>query len=229
MRAAASVLAIACLTVGCAGLPELVPNAEPADSAGLMARCRGIQPHRAFRAVHAIDAALPMDQVSSLIGASLVDPEQRRYRAVLMSVEGLTLFDATASPAGLVVHRAVPPLDDPDFGPGLMADVALALLPPAGERPLVGALPDGRSACRYPQADGGVVDLLPAAHDAPTRIDRYDQDHHPIRRVVLGPATGPLGLAGRIVLSAPGLAGYRLELTLLEAEAVTPTDELFTP
>ena len=164
-----------------------------------------------------------------MVGASLVDPPAARLRAVLMSVEGLTLFDATAAGADLTVHRAVPPLDDPDFGAGLVADVALALLAPQGPGPLPGRLPDGRAACRHLRADGAVLDLLPAAAAEPARVDRYAVNEDLIRRVVFEDPGGALGLAGRIRLTAPGVVGYRLELTLLEAEPVTPSEELFSP
>lgn len=214
---------------GCAGLPELVPLGPGPERAALIQRCQRLHPRTAFRAVHTIEANLPMDQTSSVIGASLVDPAGARFRAVLMSVEGLTLFDAARVGDDLTVFKALPPLDDPDFGPGLMADVALALLAPAGAPSAAGRLPDGRPACRHTSSDGGAVDLLPAEGDLPGRLDRYGPDEDLVRRVNLYAPTGPLGLAARILLTAPGLIGYRLELTLLEASPVTLDDALFSP
>ncbi len=214
---------------GCAGVPELTDLGPGPERAALVRRCRQLHPHAAFRAVHAIEARLPMDQASSVIGASLVDPATARFRAVLMSVEGLTLFDAASVGGDLTVFKALPPLDEPGFGPGLMADVALALLAPARSPSAAGRLPDGRAACRHENPDGSVVDLLPADGDRPGRLDRYGPGQDLIRRVSLIAPTGPLGLAAKVVLTAPGLVGYHLELTLLEASPVTPDDALFSP
>lgn len=229
MRRSLGLLAMVFLAGGCAGLPALVPLQPGPERTALIQGCQGLHPQKAFRAVHAIEASLPMDQASSVIGASLVDPGGGRFRAVLMSVEGLTLFDAVAIGTTLTIFRAVPPLDDSDFGLGLMDDVALALLAPTETPPTAGRLPDGRPACRHLDADGGVVDVLPADSDHPGRLDRYNPDQDLIRRVTFTPPFDPLGLAARILLTAPGLAGYRLELTLLQASPVTPSDSLFSP
>lgn len=229
MRTLLGLLGIGFLAGGCAGLPALVPLQPGPEQAALIQRCERFHPRKAFRAVHAIEATLPMDQASSVIGASLVDPAGGRFRAVLMSVEGLTLFDALASGTNLTIYRAVPPLDEADFGLGLMDDVALALLPPRGGPPILGTLPGGRAVCRSRGPDGGVIDLLPAEGDAPGTLQRYDPDQNLVRRVVLFGPAGPLGLAGRILLTAPGVIGYHLELKLLEASALIPSDDLFSP
>lgn len=229
MKPLLALLALGLATGGCAGLPEIIPFSPGPQRAALIQRCQRLQPRTAFRAVHAIEASLPMDQASSVIGASLVDPAGARFRAVLMSVEGLTLFDAVAEGDHMTVFKALPPLDDPDFGLGLMADVALALMAPASAPSAAGRLPDGREACRHVRDDGGVVDLLPADGDLPGRMDRYGPEQDLLRRVSLGSATGPLGLAANILLTAPGLVGYRLQLTLLQASPVTPDDALFSP
>lgn len=219
-------LAVGLATAGCASLPRINPAAAAARSR-LAARCSDLLPERPLRAVHAIAAELPFAGASSLLGVSLIDPAGQRLRAVLVSVEGLTLFDASAGPAGLRIHRAVPPLDDPDFGPGLVADVALLLLQPAGEPIAVGRREDGRGVCRFRGAAGGWVDLLPATAAAPARIERWGADRRLYRSAVLSRQRDPHGLARRVELTAPGLAGYRLLLDLVEAEPLSPTADLF--
>lgn len=211
---------------GCAGLPRIRPAAAAARLR-LADRCAALLPARPLRAVHAIDAELPLDGASSLLGVSLIDPSGRRLRAVLISVEGLTLFDASAGPAGLRIHRAVPPLDDPEFGLGLVADVGLLLLRPPGEPVAVGRRAGGRGVCRYRGGAGGWIDLLPAAAAAPARIERWGADRRLRRSAELSRGRDPHGLARRVELSAPGLAGYRLVLELLEAEPLNPTADLF--
>ncbi len=211
---------------GCASLPRIRPAGSAAAS-GLADRCADLLPARPLRTVHTIDAELPLAGASSLLGVSLIDPAGQRLRAVLVSVEGLTLFDASAGPDGLRIHRAVPPLDDPDFGPGLVADVALLLLQPAGEPIAVGRREDGRGVCRFRDAAGDWVDLLPASAAAPARIERWGADRRLRRSAVLSRERDPHGLARRVELTAPGLAGYRLVLELVEAESLSPSADLF--
>ncbi|MBN2495427.1 MAG: hypothetical protein JXR96_12605 [Deltaproteobacteria bacterium] len=207
-RADASFSALAWLLLAsaCAGLPSLRPLAEVSERARLAALCEAAYPRQAFQAVHAIQADLPGGRASSLIGAVDIDPREVRFRAVLVSVEGLTLFDASLSRSGIEILRAVAPLDDPAFGRGLVDDVALLLLAPGSAPAALGRLEDGRPACRY-RSPEGVLDVLPDSKGYALR--RYDLSGHLLRRARL-----ELDRT-RAELEAPGPGGYRLELRLL--------------
>ncbi len=217
-----ALLALLSLLSSCAGLPAIRPVPAGPERDSLRGRCEAAFARRAFRAVHVIEASLPMGNESSLVGVTLADPSRLRFRSVLLSVEGLTLFDATSTPEGFVVHRAVPPLDDEGFGRGLVSDVALALLPPSGEIVQAGRLEDGSPICRYRDAGTRVMDVIFPREGSPRILCHYDASGRLQRRVEFDPAGG-------IVLTAPGAVGYTLRLRLIQTEEVTPDEDLFRP
>jgi len=225
MRHAPALVLAACLLApcaGCAGLPFIRPVSAGPERDSLRGRCEAAFARRAFRAVHVIEASLPMGNESSLVGVTLADPSRLRFRSVLLSVEGLTLFDATSTSEEFVVHRAVPPLDDEGFGRGLVSDVALALLPPSGELLQAGRLEDGSPICRYRDAGARVTDVIFPREGSPRILCHYDASGRLQRRVEFDPAGG-------IVLTAPGTVGYTLRLRLILTEEVVPDEDLFSP
>lgn len=222
------VVSLSGLVAACGGLPKLTPATDPAKLGRIGARCQAMFPQQAFRAVHAIEASLPLGSESSVLGVSVVDPDSHSLRAVLVSVEGLTLFDASAQAGSVTVHRAMPPLDERDFGRGLVDDVGLVLLAPGIAPSAVGHLPDTRPVCRYVQDHGLVTDVLPAEGEQTRRLHRYDGEQDLVRQVEFT-GDGVLGLAAAMVIRAPGLVGYELRLKLVEAEGINPQPNLFLP
>jgi hypothetical protein len=212
----------------CGGLPRITPATDPAELGRIGARCQAMFPQQAFRAVHAIEASLPLGKESSVLGVSVVDPASGQLRAVLVSVEGLTLFDASSQAGSVTVHRAVPPLDERGFGRGLVDDVGLVLLAPGLTPSAVGRLPDARPVCRYEQDHGRVTDVLPLDGEQCRRLDRYDGEQDLVRRVEFT-GEGVLGLATSMLIRAPGIVGYELRLKLVEAETINPKPDLFLP
>ncbi|HOX43782.1 MAG TPA: hypothetical protein PK668_09290 [Myxococcota bacterium] len=224
-------LAPGLLAPACAHLPELYELPEAPTAAGLQQRCHEVGPAAAFRAVHAIEARLPLGQASAMLGVSAADPLRGRLRAALVSAEGLTLFEGLRGDGGRIrVLRAVPPLDGPDFGPMLLDDVALLLLAPRGPTLRMGRMRSGEGVCRAPVRSavwpGGVLDVLPEATDGGAALRLYDGDESLRREVHLSGRT-PAGLYQRMRLEAFGPGGYSLELTLLESEPMDPDDPLF--
>jgi hypothetical protein len=224
-------LALGLLATACAHLPELYELPEAPTAAGLQRRCHAVGPVRTLRAVHTIEARLPLGQTSSMLGVSAADPLRGRLRAALVSAEGLTLFEGLRSDGGQIrVLRAVPPLDGPDFGPMLLDDVALLLLAPRGPTLRMGRLESGEAVCRAPARSaawpGGILDVLPEAVDGGAALRLYDGDEALRREVHLSGRT-PSGLYQHMRLEAFGPGGYTLELTLLESEPMSPDDPLF--
>jgi hypothetical protein len=212
---------------GCAHLPALAPFADAGEEEEARNRCEAVAPRIAFRAVHTLDARLPFERGSAMIGVSAADPESGRLRAALVSAEGLTLFEGARDEAGQTrILRAVPPLDAPDFGPMLFDDVALVLLMPRGSWHLLGRNDQGWATCRaqarswsYP---GGTLDVTPEA-DGRVVLRLYDRHHH-LQREVRQAERNEFGLFGRVRLEAPGVGGYVLLLRLLESEPLFPDD-----
>lgn len=206
------------LPLSCAHLPAIVAGG-PTDL--VCSAPFGGQP---FRAVHAIEVRLPLEGASAMIGVTLADPAHRQLQSALVSVEGLSLFEATLAEGRVDVLRAVPPLDRVGFGDGLMADVALALLPPPGTIEIRGYYRDGRRVCRFREG-ARTVDLVSdsALHDNTgaqvkgVLLRAYDRAEL-VREVRLWGGSPPK----QLLLTAPGVVGYELFLTQVELEEVPP-------
>lgn len=139
----------------------------------------------------------------------------------LMGVEGLALFEAVQEPGKEpLVTRALPPFDNPAFAAGLLADVTDILLPPAGDLLLVGRLEGGETICRYGSKNGRESDVIVAA-DGSRSLEVY-RDGRRIRAIDYGPWSVVEGMnfAQDIQLTAWGVRGYSLNMTLISAEKI---------
>src|SRR5512133_3955268 len=83
-------LALTLLLGACAHLPTLSPMAGDANA--IAERCRQAYPRQPWRATHAIFATLPFGNNGGLVGVTAAGPDG--LHAVLLSPEGVTLFDA---------------------------------------------------------------------------------------------------------------------------------------
>ena len=202
-------------SAACAHLPVLRPvDAESAKDAS--ARCQRAFPAQPWHATHTIFASLPFGQDSGLIGATAA--EAGALHAVLVSPEGVTLFDGTQrAGAPLKIDRAVPPFDRPNFAGSLMADVGNAYLSPAGPPTALGTYQSGATVCRWSPADGGgeITDVELAA-DGPRAIRTFWGTRLSREILLLGPPDK--GFYPLVVLRVPGTGGYRLEMRLIEHE-----------
>jgi hypothetical protein len=218
MKHALTFLIAGLLCVACAGPPALQPL-PPAQATRALDRCRRLFPDSAWRMVHTIAAELPGQQTRTVIGISLVYPRHRTIQAVLMTVEGLVLFDAVYGQT-LDVHRALPPFDSDEFARGLMQDVQLIFLEPDAktvETGMWGA--DGRG-CRYRCKDGRTVDVI-AQEDGSWQLSLYD-GRRPLRQINADPCRSDASdrIPCRLSLTAHGRLSYHLDMSLIEAEPV---------
>ncbi len=197
-----------CLALGlasCSHLPSLGPLAPEVNPKNLEASCLALFSKQPQRFVHQISADLPMDQHSAMLGVSLVYPARRHLRAVLLSVEGLTLLDAERSPSGDLVHRAIGPMEDQDFARGLLDDVELLLLAPRGETRFGQVA--GQATCRT-QIDGGVTDIRFDGQN--WHLKRYDSQGRLLRTIQATHQNAQI--------KALGLGSYLLKLKLQSQE-----------
>ncbi len=221
-----------------AALACTAPRAlRPLDAAALSAVSAGCQ--RPFlksthRLVHAMEAELPDGGKAAGIGALLADPRKRTFRSMLMTVEGVVLFDIEKDET-LTVHRAVPPFDSPGFVRRMEADIVLAFFPPI-EAPIAwGQDEDGSAVCRFGSADKMGADRMGAERMGAERmgIDVLDKgggamevrlygDGYELRKRVVIPSFNRDGLAERIEIRSSGWPSYTLRLRLIEGEAIPP-------
>jgi hypothetical protein len=176
--------------------------------------CRQAFPAQPWRATHTIFAALPFGQNSQLIGVTAVGSEG--LHSILLSPEGISLFDGVQkSGQGLVVHRAVPPFDRPDFAESLMADVGNAFLSPAGPPVAIGTYKTGETVCRWSPPGGEITDVE-LGSDGPRTIRTYRGLSATREILLVGTATN--GFYPLVVLRVRGSGGYELEMRLVDRE-----------
>jgi hypothetical protein len=204
---------VSLLVASCAHLPPLTPvDANLAQR--VTERCRRAFPTQPWRATHTIFATLPFGQNSEFIGVTATGVEG--LRAILLSPEGLRLFDGVQRAAGgLRVQRAVPPFDRPDFAASLMADVGSAFLSPAGAPMAIGAYASGETVCRWSPLGGETTDVA-LGEGGPRAIRTYRATHATREILLVGEGSG--GFFPLVVLRVPGPGGYELEMKLVDRE-----------
>lgn len=208
-------------------LPALLPLAcaTPPGSGGLepwtpcaATDCPDVFPRGSWQLTHAVQFFPPDGSSQTLIGVLGLSSEERRFHCVMMSIEGLVLFEAEYDGA-ITVRRAVAPLDRPGMAEGIVRDLRLMFFAPEG--PCASSGPAPARVCRYPLPDEGREEILLAA-DGTWQIRLYGPDRR-LRRTVASLSREdirPDGFPARMELRAEGLAGYRLVMRLLEAAPV---------
>jgi hypothetical protein len=209
-----ALLVAATLLSACGGLAPLRPITV-ADRAETIRECRALFPSGRWQATHVVEAQLPLGHQGSFLGAVSVQQPGRVFRSVLMSAEGMVLFDVTYQDGRITTHRAVAPLDAQGFGRGMTGDIRLLLLPPDGPLSEVGEAQSGHRACRWRRGDGKTVEAVLEAPNQ-TRILLYADDSLSREAWLLGAARQ--GFFPEMRLEARGRASYSLRLKLLDAK-----------
>ncbi len=201
--------------------PQLVEAAESQVADG----CGAVFPQGNRQLVHAIDFTMQDGSGTALVGVTSLN--ENDIACALVTVEGLTLFEAVFRyDESFTVKRAVPPFDSPAFAQGLISDIRAIFLPPPGRgrkgQLLLPATAAGLTAvCRYAQADGGVVDVLPDV-DGCWQIRSYTPDGV-MDRTIVGRSCKEQGtglLPDSIELKTYGRSGYTLKMTLIRADTI---------
>jgi hypothetical protein len=206
------------LLTACSRLPEIAedPTRLPKP---LALSCRSSFPRGQWQLQHAIEATVRGRKMGKLIGAMVLNTQQRTIQCALMTIEGLVLFSARYD-GQLTVDRAVKPFDRPGFAAGLMDDLMLMFLVPEG-RGRLGRTTDNDVICRYPYPDDCITDIIIQDPDR-WRINRYDTRGRLLRTVSVDRGNTARysrrsGIAQHITLESRSGENYRLALTLIEA------------
>lgn len=219
--ALASLLGLVFFLSGCAApqqirLPELLGTAGDGPRT---AACAAVFPQGKWQFVHSIEFALQDGAGPPIIGVTTIDDNS--IGCALITVEGLTLFDADYKGSdSVVVRRAVPPFDNPEFAKGLIGDIRAIFRPPTA-----GAVQTGQSAganpvCRYKGASGGVVDIELAADDC-WQIKGYSSEQ--LQRTITTRSCRKKGfdlIPDYVELETYGRNGYTLKMTLIRADSL---------
>jgi hypothetical protein len=217
---------IVCVLVGallfinsCASLPEMYPAGGPA-ALELHAKCGAPFPQDKWQFVHYITASLPGGKKGFVMGITVISPMAQTIECVIMTLEGLVLFD-TRYDQGLIIDRAIPPFDRIEFAKGLMEDIRLIFFKPDGQLIGAGILEDGSSICRYKNLEGETIDIVTFVDNA-WEIRQYGRDLRLSRTVRASSQTKASDSSQRVIprrleLKAHGLPGYELSMSLVSA------------
>jgi hypothetical protein len=214
------ILLILLLSVACAHLPE-IRKADEDSGEHETSDCTGIFPQGKWQYTHAIQISPPVGSKQTLLGIIQMSSRERTFHCVMLTIEGLVLFEAHYDGA-ITIQRAVPPLDKPGLAEGMVQDILLVFFPPEQPCAMAGLSQSQEWVCRYPSVDQGFQDIA-LRPDHTWQIRRYSQGQRLLRTIapLAKEDIQPRRLATRVALEAHGLGGYRLIMSLMEA---TPLD-----
>lgn len=200
--------------VGCGSATTSILPVSPADAQQTLHACQHLFSAVPFEATHVVEASIPFSDDSSLIGVVAATPQDKSFRSVLLTQEGVVLFDAIRKDDSIHVVRALPPIDAEGFGRHMTDDVRMVLMRPSGRSPELGQTNEGKSICRWSSGNEQIEILLMGPRSA--RLTRY-RDGAIVRRAALN-AIGDDGVARDILLETTSLIGYQLHLILVSME-----------
>lgn len=219
------------LSPGCATLGPIEP-VSPIIQKEIAARCRAHFLDRPWQLVQAVTVYLPGGDVRNAIGVTHVFPDQKRINCVIMSLEGIVLFDGVYDQE-IEIRKALPPFDAQRFADTLFGDIRLVFFAPDmstdARPPETGITSFGVPVCRFEQNNGGFVEVV-LKKDGLREIRRYSgrkkhvvtvdacYDRHCSQEGLKAAAEIP----AQLTIYHHGLFDYRLELALIEAKPLAP-------
>jgi hypothetical protein len=218
MKRLCFLLGILFCIAACGSLPEIrhpeslmLPEGPP--------RCRRPFIEGRWQFQHTIEATFPEEQKSVLAGVSLVSAESGSIHFILMTIEGIVVFDARYD-REIRIQRAIRPFDNERFARGLLNDLRLAFFRPEGALIETGTLPDGSYVCRYQQPHRGVMDIVRNS-DHYWQVQQYGRWFTEKRTLDIFFSDNfrfdGFQAPSRLKLTAGGYSGYTLDMDLIEA------------
>jgi hypothetical protein len=210
-RLGAAILLLA--LAACAHRPAF-QSVDAGRAAPIAVACRSCFLEGRWQLVHTIQAHLPGGRQTTLTGAVVLSTADRSVHCVLMTLEGVVLFDALDQDGHLTVSRALGPFANDHFAEGLVADIRFMFLAPDGGMAAAGHFGDGDAGCRYPAAGDRTLDLI--VRPGGWQLRQYDPSGR-LRRTLTADGAEAGAPAPHMTLEAAGSPGYRLSMTLVDA------------
>ncbi len=192
-------------------------NVEGAEAA--RPSCARVFPSGDWNLVHSIEATLSGGRKAFLTGVTRISGSRPTVRSIMMTLEGLVVFDAVYD-GDVIVNRAVSPFDTAEFAKRLMDDVRLLFVFPEAETVEFGESDAGETVCRCRQKDAMTTDVI-VGGNGNWAVRRYS--HGELYRAIQARGAEKNaypGISPAMELLACGAANYRLSLKLIDAEAV---------
>jgi hypothetical protein len=213
-------LVVIALVSGCAGLPAIVPARTAGERQEITSACRAAFPTGWWGASHSIDASLPLGNNALFIGVTSVQKDGMHN--LLLSPEGVAVFDATLVGDKIRIARALAPFNRPGFSEGLVDDVRSTFRAPAGAPSLVGHGESGSGVCRWQTADDKTTDVE-LVGPRPRWIRNF-KGRSLVREVSLS-GEPENGFFPDVLLRVPGMAGYSLRMRVISHETTSDRAE----
>ena len=204
--------------MSCSAMPVIKP-AAPAALADIEKQCQRPFPPVPYRFVHAIEATFPDGSQGTFLGVTVAEPVTGTLHSVLLTLEGLVLFDGRKGKDGVFTNRALPPFNRGSVAGRLMEDVSLLFLPPGGRIAAAGVLEDGSAICRYGRSEHNTEDVI-IHRDATWELGTYRDGYLRLRTVRASDIRN--GTPNLLELFGYAEIDYVLRLTLISAEVVGP-------
>lgn len=200
------------LTVSCTTLPEIIIPDRPVNE--IIETCSRPFLKEKYRMLHSIRAEIPRGGTTPLLGVVVIDPSSEIIDAVLMTIEGLVIFNANYNKK-IKINRALPPFDSYKFAEGMIKDIKQIFLRP-GETPAYAGLGNNRSMiCRY-QTNNITTDIAFIENRGWT-LYQYNEDLKIIKTIHYSNEKSS-AQHKKITLKSMKKNGYKLYLELIKAE-----------
>jgi len=166
---------------------------------------------------------MPGGRNASVIGIIDISSDVETIHCIIMSIEGLVLFDGVYR-GEVVINRGIQPFDSKEFAKGLINDIRMVFFPPVGEPAGTGVLSNGSHVCRYRHDAMTIVDvIIDPNHDWEIRQYRNGNLNRSVKAYLKERAIDGVQKAfpGRIELAVKEKPGYALTLRLIRAEPLS--------
>lgn len=197
----------------CSHLPEIQPTGKPSCTFDPKICATPFMKGK-WQMIHSIQATLPNKKNAFIMGVTNVSERSRTIHVVMMTIEGLVLFDAQYD-GKITINKSIPPFDSAQFAKGLMEDIKLIFCKPEGVIQNLGCSNNGSRVCRYSDETGEIVDII-VNSDNTWAIKKYNKYNRLKRFVQVDSIHKKTGVPGKIELKGFGSRQYFLTLDLIE-------------
>ncbi|WP_320041547.1 hypothetical protein [uncultured Desulfobacter sp.] len=218
---------------GCADLPHIIPiNTSPVpDDQSISRELNRLFPTGSFQFVHAIELTMPGSHSAMLMGVVNIHPGQQAIHCVIMTLEGLVLFEADHTRESFTIHRAIPPFDSQALAQGLISDIELIFFTPQGKLSAWGNLENKNKIFRFSHPCGDILDIV-ISLDRSVWTQTLRSPSHKIKRRVSYVFPSPRTAANTrspvfpksITLTSAFPSRYTLTMTLTDADLIPDTN-----
>jgi len=167
---------------------------------------------------------MPGGRNATVIGITDISSDLETIHCIIMSIEGLVLFDGVYK-GDVVINRGIQPFDSKEFAKGLMNDIRMVFFPPVGELTDTGIMRNGSHVCRYMNDATTIVDvIIDPDHNWQIRQYRNGNLNRSVKAYLNEKAIDGVQktFPGRIELSVNEAPNYSLTLRLIRAEPLSP-------